>query len=75
MRCSPEFRARVGKQADLARRGTGRGYTGQLTFTYGEVLWILTDLQKLHELEKANVGNSSATNASELPSGQSPPST
>lgn len=55
MRCSPEFRARVSKQADLARRGTGRGYTGQLTFTYGEVIWILTDLQKLYELEKANV--------------------
>lgn len=53
MKCSSEFRARVAKQADLARRGAGRGYTGQLTFTYGEVKWILADLQALANIEQA----------------------
>lgn len=53
MKCSPEFRKRVAEQADLARRGSGRGYTGQLFFTYGEVKWILADLQRLHEFETA----------------------
>lgn len=49
MKCSPEFRKRVAEQAELARRKAGRGYTGQLFFTYGEVKWILADLQALYE--------------------------
>lgn len=47
MKCSPEFRKRVAEQAELARRKAGRGYTGQLFFTYGEVKWILADLELL----------------------------
>lgn len=53
MKCSPEFRKRVAEQAELARRGSGRGYTGQLTFTYGEVKWMLADLQALAGIEQA----------------------
>jgi len=51
MKCSPEFRKRVAEQAELARRKAGRGYTGQLFFTYGEVKWILADLQELARLK------------------------
>lgn len=54
MKCSPEFRKRVTEQAELARRKTGCGYTGQLFFTYGEVKWILADLADLHRLESAD---------------------
>lgn len=53
MKCSPEFCKRVAEQAELARRGSGRGYTGQLTFTYGEVKWMLADLQALAGIEQA----------------------
>ena len=55
MKCSPEFRKRVAEQAELARRKTGRGYTGQLFFTYGEVKWVLADLQELHDLKAEQV--------------------
>lgn len=51
----------MAKQADLARRGTGHGYTGQLTFTYGEVIWILSDLQKLYDIEKREQDNVKTT--------------
>jgi hypothetical protein len=53
MKCSSEFRKRVAEQAELARRGSGRGYTGQMTFTYGEVKWILADLAALAGIEQA----------------------
>lgn len=53
MKCSPEFRKRVAEQAELARRKAGRGYNGQLLFTYGEVKWILADLQALANIEQA----------------------
>ena len=51
MKCSPEFRKRVAEQAEIARRKTGQSYTGQLFFTYGEVKWILADLEDLARLK------------------------
>lgn len=53
MKCPPEFRKRVAEQAELARRKAGRGYNGTLVFTYGEVKWILADLENLAKIEQA----------------------